>query len=527
MIAKLERIERSEQPRTMISLPPQHGKSLMVSILFACWYLGRNPLRRVVVCSYGDDRASDLGRAVLRILKDDARHREIFPDCAVDLDAASSSRIDLVAGGGFLAVSRNGALTGRSADLIIVDDILKDDKEASSPAIRREVINWYTRVALTRLAPDGSVILVGTRWGCGDLFDYLLSEREEEGWDVTNLGAIAEVNDPLGRKEGEALWPERYGLDVLKQKRFEIGSSAWVCLYQGQPLAAEGVILPRDRWQSYSVTPEKFEMVVVSADTAFQTKKTNDRSALQAWGRTRTGYYLLSAWVGRVEFPELKRRMVEFAAQWKPDAVLVENAASGQSLIQELRSLTSLPLKPITPDRDKESRAQSITPMLECGSVYLPASASWLDEFLDEVSSFPRGKFDDQVDAAVQALRYLRDDGAILTGWAAQGGAAFALGDAATDQQKAALAKFASHGLPSTVPYYRVGDAQPVQSLAEAQKAALPGETRGNFTRNLVQAKAAEKPLPRCPTCKVPCAGTAEFSHCNLCGWDSRKVVAQ
>jgi len=535
MVAKLERIERSEQPRTMISLPPQHGKSLTASILFACWYLGRNSRRRVVDATYGDDRAMDLGRAVLRTLRD-ARHREIFPECEVDDSAASSNRVDLVAGGGFLAVSRNGALTGRSADLIIIDDVFKDDKEARSAAIRREVIDWYCRVALTRLAPDGSVILVGTRWGCGDLFDYLLTERQEESWDVTNLAALAEANDPLGRSEGEPLWPERYGLEVLTQKRFEVGSAAWTCLYMGQPAAAEGVVWHREWWQYYTVAPEKFVRKIVSLDPAFKTGQQNDFSVMQAWGKTETSFYLLACWRGRVEYPKLKTMLIAFAEQWRPDAVLIEDTASGQSLIQELRATTSLPLRPINPDRDKVARAQACTPQLECGSVYLPQAAPWLNEFLDEVSAFPRAPHDDQLDCASQALNYFREDGGLYV-WASAMAAAHAAGDAATEQQKAQLEKFASHGLPS-VPYHgplgpartREEAEEQFTTLAEAQKAALSGEARGQFTaaRNLAKAKAAGKSLQRCPACKASCAGTSEFSHCNLCGWDSRtRAVAQ
>jgi predicted phage terminase large subunit-like protein len=516
IISNLERIEAGQQLRTTISTPPQHGKSWTATILFSCWALGRDPRRKIVAASYGDDRAQDLGRWVLRFLRD-TRHKEIFPECEIDENAASSTRIDLLQGGGFLAVSRNGALTGRSADFLLIDDVLKDAKEAASAAIRRDVVDWYTRVALTRLSPTGSVLLIGTRWGCGDLFDYLLTERQEEHWVVINLPAIAGPKDQLGRREGEALWPEMYNVDILAQKRAEVGSAAWVCLYQGEPAASEGAIWHREHWQYYVAPPEKFTQIIVSVDTAFKTGQHNDYSVMQCWGRAERGYYLLATLRGKWEFPELQTKLIAFAAEWSPHWVLIEDAASGQSLLQSLEA-TSLPLKKIKVDRDKIARAQACTPQLESGRVFLPQGASWLDEFLDEASAFPRATHDDQVDACSQALNFFREDGSVLNWWPSLMGAAHALGQKATDAQKAMLATFESRGAPSSAPYY------PPTSLADAQKMALPPESPGSFRsirerqlREAVQAQAAA--LPMCPVCGSPASAVREVHWCNSCGW--------
>jgi predicted phage terminase large subunit-like protein len=154
--------------------------------------------------------------------------------------------------------------------------------------------------------------------------------------------------------------------------------------------------------------------VIISADTAFKVSSQSDYSAIQVWGEVQTGFYLLAAWKGRVEYPELKRVLISFAEQWKPNEVLIEDAASGQSLIQELRASTSLPIKAIKVDRDKVSRAESCTGMLEAGRVYLPADAPWLNDFLDELSAFPQGAHDDQVDACTMALNYLRGQNSVL-----------------------------------------------------------------------------------------------------------------
>jgi predicted phage terminase large subunit-like protein len=410
---------------------------------------------------------------------------------------------------------------------------VKDDRESRSSAILRENIAWFNKVGLTRLSPGAPVILVGTRWGNGDLFDDRLLEHPEEQWDLVNLAAIAEENDILGRRVGQPLWPERYSLEFLQQKRFEIGNSAFTCLYQGNPTAAEGVTFQRDHWQFWTVMPEKFLRKIVSVDAAVKTGAGNDYSAVQCWGKTETGYYLLASWRSKVEYLDLRKTVVEFNASWKPDCALIEDTSAGSSLAQDLLSTTSIPVVKITVTRDKESRAAAITPMVECGSVYLPKDATWLNDFLDEISQFPRGRHDDMVDCAVQALTYLRDSDSMLTGWIGQGSGAFALGDAATDQQKAQLQKFAMGGLPRTeCPYFGAG-AQPFRtkeeadlSLADAQKAALPGETRGQFNsaRNL-GPKAANKPKPCCPKCSNPnLAMCGEYKSC-VCGWDSKQRV--
>jgi len=412
LVAKLEAVEAGKIKRLMVSMPPRHGKSLTTSQLFPSWYLGRDPRRSVVVASYGAELANDLGRKVGQTVENPI-HIAIFPESRLSHDVGASDRLEFQAGGFFFAVSRSGSLTGRGCDLLVIDDLLKDEQEARSPAVRRSVIDFYQRVALTRLTPDGAVILVGTRWGRGDLFDYLLVERGEEQWDVVNFPAIAEADDAVGRAEGEALWPERYSVKHLAHKKYEMGSLAFVCLYQGRPAEAEGIIFKREWWQSYT-TPPQLKRVVVSLDSAFKTSTSSDYSAIQVWGEAQTGFYLLSAWKARVAFPDLKRSLISFASEWKPEYVLVEDAASGQSLLQELQVSTSLPLKAIRPDRDKESRAQSCTGMLEAGRVFLPAAAPWLADYLDELSSFPNGVHDDQVDATTQALNFLRGDASVF-----------------------------------------------------------------------------------------------------------------
>ena len=220
------------------------------------------------------------------------------------------------------------------------------------------------------------------------------------------MPAVAEVDDEF-RKAGEALWPERFPSETLKVIRGAIGGTAWDSLYRLQPSASEGAVFKREWWRFFREQPA-CKRIVQSWDTAFKSGAENDFSVCTTWGVTQTGYYLLWVWRDRVEFPELKRRMSWLADQWKPSQILIEDRASGQSLIQELRHSTRLPIIPIKVDTDKLARAQSVTPLLEAGRVFLPESAPWLNDFIDELAAFPKGTHDDCVDSVTQALNYLR-----------------------------------------------------------------------------------------------------------------------
>jgi predicted phage terminase large subunit-like protein len=222
------------------------------------------------------------------------------------------------------------------------------------------------------LQPGGAVVLIQTRWHHDDLAGWLLRERPEENWEVLNLPAIAEA-DGDGRKEGEALWPEQYPIKTLEGIRTGVGGATWAALYQQRPTAAEGEVFKREWWQRYSELPQ-FRRIVQSWDTAFKTGAEHDFSVCTTWGETKTGYYLLHAWRGRVEFPQLKRQVAALAAEWKPSAILVEDKASGQSLIQELKQGSRFPILAIKVDKDKLARAYSASPLVEAGKVFLPAS---------------------------------------------------------------------------------------------------------------------------------------------------------
>jgi predicted phage terminase large subunit-like protein len=406
IVAKLEAVERGELLRLILCLPPRHGKSLLASIHFPAWYLGRHPERYVITASYGQELADDFGRRVRNILTSPL-NAAIFPECRVSSDSAAMNRLNLTSGGAYFAVGRGASITGRGAHLLLIDDPLKDAEEAGSATTRRSLQTWYSTVAFTRLMPKAAVVLIQTRWHEDDLAGWLIREHGDEGWQVVSLPAIAEQDDGF-RREGDALWASRYPVEALKRIRAQIGGAAFASLYQQRPAAAEGRIFKREWWQRYSGEPPDFSRIVQSWDTGFKTGAENDYSACTTWGEAKDGYYLLHTWKGRVEFPELKRLVVSFAREWNPNAVLVEDRASGQSLIQELAYDSPIPVLPVKVDSDKVSRAQAVTPMIEAGRVYLPDGAPWLEDYLDELSTFPASANDDLVDSTTQALNHLR-----------------------------------------------------------------------------------------------------------------------
>ncbi len=406
LVSKLEAVERGQIRRLIVSMPPRHGKSLIASTHFAAWYLGRHPDRYVIATSYGQELADDFGRRVRNSIATPL-HRRVFPASKLSDDSSAAHRFNLTAGGAYYAVGRGAAITGRGAHVLLIDDPLKDSEEANSATVRRAVQQWFSTVAFTRLMPDAAIVLIATRWHEDDVVGWLLREHAADGWEVISFPAIAEASDPLRRNEGEALWPKRYPVEVLESIKRQLGSAAFASLYQQRPAPIEGRIFRREWWRFYSAPPASFTQIIMSVDSAFKTGQENDFSAFTIWGKTQNEIYLLHAWRGRIEFPELKRKVSEFAAQWHPAAILVEDKASGQSLIQEMKRDTLLPIIAVKIDKDKIARAAAVTPLVEAGKVLLPQAAGWLDDYLDELSTFPAAAHDDFVDSTTQALTRL------------------------------------------------------------------------------------------------------------------------
>jgi predicted phage terminase large subunit-like protein len=398
---KLEALEAGKCKRLMLFMPPRHGKSELCSIRFPAYYLGRNQQKQVIGCSYAENLAYTFSYAIRETISTNAYQRL----WKVELDTSGAVRWQLAGKenkrSSYIAAGVGGGITGEGADLLIIDDPVKNAEEAESEVYREKVYQWYTTTARTRLQPDASIVLIMTRWHQADLAGKLLEDArrdpQADQWEVINLPAL---------KEDKALWTERYPVPTLINIRATIGSRAFESLYQGNPTAAQGDVFKREWWKYYKVRPP-FKRIIHSWDTAYKEKTTSDYSVCTVWGVTDNGYYLLEVLRERLELPELKRMCIAAYDRDKPSAVYIEDAASGQSLIQELKRETRLPIIPVKVDKDKSIRAYAVTPLIEAGRVFLPEYAQWLHDYVEELSAFPNGEHDDQVDSTTQALRQM------------------------------------------------------------------------------------------------------------------------
>lgn len=424
---RLEAVERGEIKRLLVTEPPQHGKSRLVSVHFPCWYLAHHPEKNIVQTSYAVSLALFHSRRA-RDFFVSPEFKILFPGIlhkpktegqkSIQETRQTAQEWGTIYGGSYYAVGIGGGLTGRGMDIGIIDDPVKDASEANSETISNRNWDWYSQVFRTRLSPDAAIIVTMTRWSKKDLMQKILDNMESgdsEKWDILHMPALAvegNPNDPTNRKPGEALWPWKFNREwLLSQKYamdFKDGSKAFESLYQGNPTIAEGEIFKRDWWKYYNPKIEhSWSFILQSWDTAFKDTKTADYSACTTWGIEGSRYKLINMWRGKPEFPELKQVFVNLYNKYKPNLVIAEDKASGQSLIQELKRGTRIPILPVKPDGNKIARANAQTPLIESGLVELPEGEIWLYDFIEELSSFPYGEHDDIVDSVVYALNEL------------------------------------------------------------------------------------------------------------------------
>lgn len=412
IIDHLEAVERGEIRRLLITMPPRRGKSELCSVRFPAWYLGRNPDRRIIACSHTANLAYRFSRAVRRQLEADAWP---FPGVALRRGEASVQRWGLQRQeGGYQSAGVGGAVTGDGADVLLIDDPVKSRAQASSAVYRDMVAEWYDSDAMTRLSPGGAVILIQTRWHEDDLAGRQLDAMAAGGdqWTVLSLPEIAEEGEPdaLGREPGEPLWPSRYPVEATRTIR-ETKPHVWWPLFQQRPSAATGRMIKRaymSRRYDPTVLPP-FELVVLTVDSAFKAEVGNDASAWAVWGATGAHLYVIDAWQGRIEYPELIRAIRDAYAKWEHLApwVYIEDAASGQSAIQTLQRESMIPVRAWRPQGSKVSRAQDASRFFAAGRVLLPTAAPWLHDWIEQHAAFPTGKHDDMVDTTSMAVSRL------------------------------------------------------------------------------------------------------------------------
>lgn len=407
---RLEAVERGEITRLMLFIGPRHGKSQTVTETFPSWYLGKHPDKRVIEVSYGKSFAEKFGR--LNRKKVEEYGEKVF-GVKVSSDNASKTNWSIEGDtGGMISVGLGGSITGEGADVLIIDDLIKNRQEAESPTMRRRIWDEWQDTLLTRLHADATIILIMTRWRDDDLAGMILKQAEEEGqhWEIVSLPTIAEEGDILGRRRGEALWPE-HGFDEkwAAKKKIEVGTRTWQALYQQNPAPSEGNILQKKWWRYYHVMPAQFDEIIQSWDMTFKDKKENDYVVGQIWGRIGADKYLLDQLREQLDFPKTLKAMRQMYKKWPQARVkLVEDKANGSGIISMLKH--EIPgIIAVNPEGSKEARVWAVSADIEAGNVYLPAGAAFKECFVEECSRFPLGKHDDQVDSMSQALaRFLK-----------------------------------------------------------------------------------------------------------------------
>ena len=409
-------IQAKRSPRLILTAPPQHGKSELVSRRLPAFALGRNPNLQVIATSYSADRAFDFSNDVQHIM-DTKQYHDIFPDTRIVGEYAKVGEARRAVGlfqvvghrGRYRAAGVGGGITGEPADLLIIDDPIKDFAEAISENVRESVWNWLTSTAMTRLQEGGGVIIMATRWHLDDPIGRLL-EKQPGLWELVNFRAIAEEDEPPYRLAGEPLTIERYSLDSLLKIRDGGATSSyqWEALYQQRPSPLGGGIFKRDDWQPFKEPPARFSEMVQSWDCTFKDTRSSDFVVGQVWGVAGAGRYLLDQVRGHKSFSATLEAIRQMSAKW-PEAhrKLVEDKANGTAVIDTLRS--EIPgLIAVEPEGGKEARAHAVSAFVEAHNVYLPADAPWVPGFIEEAAAFPNGAHDDQVDAMTQALNYIR-----------------------------------------------------------------------------------------------------------------------
>jgi predicted phage terminase large subunit-like protein len=416
MARAFERVARGEVKRLIINMPPRHTKSEFASYLLPSWFLGLFPGKKIIQTSHTAELAVGFGRKVRNLVDSDA-YKDIFPELALQADSKAAGRWNTSKGGDYFAIGVGGAVTGKGADLLIIDDPHSEQEAALSetnPEIYDKTYEWYTSGPRQRLQPGGAIVVVMTRWSKKDLTGQVLkaaAQRSGEEWEVIDFPAIL--------PSGKPLWPEFWSLRELEALKTELPNGKWMAQYMQQPTSDVSAIVKREWWKIWDHDqPPSCEFVIQSWDTAFLKTERADYSACTTWGvfyqdddtgTSRANIILLNAFKKRMEFPELKQRAFQEYKEWEVDSLIVEAKAAGSPLIFELRAM-GIPVQEFTPSKgnDKIARLNAVADMFASGHVWVP-NTHWAEELVEEVASFPSGEHDDLVDSMTQALlRYRR-----------------------------------------------------------------------------------------------------------------------
>ena len=429
---KLKDLEDGTIKRLMVFLPPRSSKSVICSKLFPAWYIGRNPEHEILTVSHSDQLSSDFGRSVRDIVNTE-EFQKIFKGVSLRSDVRAAGKWKTNQNGTYYAAGVRSQIAGRGAHIAILDDVMSEE-DAISASGRRYIKEWYPAGLRTRIMPNGSIVIINTRYHYDDLCGWLLKQQENMGefetipWEVIRIPAWVDddASELLGLPVGSSYFPEWKSDDVLKMDESEItasnGSRYWNALYMQDPTPEEGGIIKK-KWLKYweYEEPPTCDFIIQTYDTAFSTRTTADYSVIQTWGifsmynQDEIGYedfvphmILLGNIRGRFEYPELRKLAQKLYNEHQPDVCMVEKKASGQSLIQDMRR-GGLPVMEYNPDRDKVSRVYAASPIIEAGRMWIPNNKKWSDELIEELLRFPNAAHDDQVDAMTMAIHYMKE----------------------------------------------------------------------------------------------------------------------
>ena len=416
MIAEyLEACTRRDIKRLIINIPPRYMKSIAVTVGWPAWLLGHNPAERILAASYAHSLSLKHSTDCRLVLKSDW-YRRTFPAVQLVSDQDTKEKFVTTQRGMRYATSVAGSVIGEGGNFLIVDDP-HSAAGAASEVQRRTANEWFDQSFATRLndKENGVIVVVMQRLHAEDLTGHLLAKG---GWEHLCIPAVAERKTTIDfgrvsvtREAGEALHPAREDLAAVERQKIALGSYTFAGQYQQRPSPADGGVFKLHWFPRYAEPLSNYRRIVQSWDTAYKTGQENDPSACLTFGEHEGGYDLLHCMAGRMEYPDLKLRVKTHASEWNANAVLIEDKASGQSLIQDLRRETQLPVVPVkihANSGDKLTRAMAVSPLCEAGKVRLPRHASWLADFEMELLMFPNGKFDDRVDGLSQALNWFR-----------------------------------------------------------------------------------------------------------------------
>jgi predicted phage terminase large subunit-like protein len=410
---KFNKLATGELTRLIINMPPRHTKSEFASFFLPAWMIGQNPKLKIIQATHTAELAVNFGRKTKHLI-DSQEYQDVF-NTRLQEDSKAAGRWNTSDGGEYFAVGVQGAVTGRGADLLIIDDP-HSEQDVNSPSAFENAYEWYTSGPRQRLQPGGRIVLVMTRWSTKDLTQKLLNAQSNENadqWEVIEFPAIL--------PNGKPVWPEYWKLEDLESVKASAGVAKWNAQYMQNPTSEEGALIKREWWKNW----EHKEMPVIehtiqSYDTAYLKKETADYSAITTWGVFRPNedsprqIILLDSFKERLEFPELRRVALEQYKYWNPETVIIEAKASGLPLMYELRNM-GIPAMNFTPSKgqDKIARVNAVSPLFESGQVWAPLDQEFAQELVEECAAFPYGDHDDLVDSTTQALLRYRQGGFI------------------------------------------------------------------------------------------------------------------